>query len=99
MILNVIGKNYCSLGMPDSAEHYFTRSTHRCPNRIYPHYLLMQLYNDSAYHNYDALMRELSIVIETKEKIPSPAIDEMRTEARNILESLYGNRPHSVLNE
>ena len=99
MILNVIGKNYCSLGMPDSAEHYFTRSTHRCPNRIYPHYLLMQLYNDSAYHDHDALMRELSIVIETKEKIPSPAIDEMRTEARNILESLYGNRPHSVLNE
>ena len=44
MPLNIIGKNYTELNMHDSAEYYLHRSTMRCPNRLYPHYLLMKLY-------------------------------------------------------
>ena len=83
MPLNIIGKNYTELNMHDSAEYYLHRSTMRCPNRLYPHYLLMKLYlkepTDST-----AARREAKILLSTKEKVPSPAIKEMRKEARRI---------------
>lgn len=85
MPLNIIGKNYRALGMPDSAEYYLIRSTHRCPNRLYPHYLLMQLYGDSLSPNPDAQRREAEYILNTREKIPSLAVEEMRQEAKSIL--------------
>lgn len=86
MILNIIGKNYQSLGMGDSAEYYLQKSVNRCPNRLYPHYLLMQLYGDTSYLNPAARQREARILLDMKEKIPSPAVEEMREEAKSVLE-------------
>ena len=84
MPLNIIGKNYTELNIRDSAEHYLHRSTLRCPNRLYPHYLLMKLYlkepTDSA-----AARREAKILLTKKEKVPSPAIEEMRKEAERLI--------------
>ena len=84
MPLNIIGKNYTELNIRDSAEHYLHRSTLRCPNRLYPHYLLMKLYlkepTDSA-----AARREAKILLTKKEKVPSPAIKEMRKEAERLI--------------
>lgn len=88
MPLNIIGKNYRALGMPDSAEYYLIRSTHRCPNRLYPHYLLMQLYGDSLSPNPDAQRREAEYILNTREKIPSLAVEEMRQEAEKVLNTL-----------
>lgn len=85
MILNIIGKNYQSLGMGDSAEYFLRKSVNRCPNRLYPHYLLMQLYGDTSYLNPAARQREARILLDMKEKIPSPAVEEMREEAKVIL--------------
>ncbi len=85
MILNLIGKNYNYIGKLDSAEYYLIRSTKRCPNRLYPHYLLMKLYEDTLYFNKDRLVREAEFIIMHKEKIHSPAIDDMKKEAYNIL--------------
>lgn len=85
MILNIIGKNYQSLGIPDSAEYYLMKSTNRCPNRLYPHYLLMNLYSDSLNYNQSKMIHEAEILITMKEKVPSPAVDEMRQKARVIL--------------
>lgn len=85
MILNIIGKNYQSLGIPDSAEYYLMKSTNRCPNRLYPHYLLMNLYSDSLSYNQSKMIHEAKILITMKEKVPSPAVDEMRQKARVIL--------------
>jgi len=84
MILNIIGKNYQSLGMPDSAEYYLMKSVNRCPNRLYPHYLLMNLYSDSTSYDQDKMIHEAEILITKKEKIPSPAVDEMRNKAHEI---------------
>lgn len=84
MILNIIGKNYRALGMGDSAEHYLQKSVNRCPNRLYPHYLLMQLYGDTSYLNPAARQREARILLDMNEKIPSPAVEEMREEAKVI---------------
>ena len=87
MPLNIIGKNYQALGMPDSAAHYFRRAANRCPNRLYPHYLLMQLYADSASYDRDLMLQEARILATKKEKVPSPAVDEMRRKALTILNS------------
>lgn len=85
MVLNIIGKNYQSMGQPDSAEYYLLRSVNRCPNRLYPHYLLMQLYADTASHDKAAMLREARILTDKKEKIASPAVMEMRAKARQLL--------------
>lgn len=87
MILNIIGKNYRALGMGDSAEHYLQKSVNRCPNRLYPHYLLMQLYGDTSYLNPAARQREARILLDMNEKIPSPAVEEMREEAKSVLKN------------
>lgn len=86
MPLNILGKNYKELGMPDSAEYYLIRSANRCPNRLYPHYLLMKLYSDSLSGDKDKAQAEAKIILTKKEKIPSSAIDEMRMEATKIIE-------------
>ena len=87
MPLNILGKNYKELGMPDSAEYYLIRSANRCPNRLYPHYLLMKLYSDSLLGDKDKAQAEAKIILTKKEKIPSSAIDEMRMEAKKIIEN------------
>lgn len=81
MILNIIGKNYQSLGMPDSAIYYLRKSTFRCPNRMYPHYLLMKLYNDSISYNKEASLREANIIVSMKPKVESEATKDMKREA------------------
>ena len=86
MPLNILGKNYRAMGMPDSAEHYLRRSTYRCPNRLYPHYLLMQLYGDSTYLHLELQRREARHILTSLEKIPSRAIEEMRDEAKKVFQ-------------
>lgn len=85
MILNIIGKNYRASGMADSAEYYLKKSVERCPNRLYPHYLLMQLYGDTISLDPVAQVREARIIMTMKEKIPSPAVEEMRSDAEKVL--------------
>lgn len=88
MILNIIGKNYQALGMPDSAEYYFRKSTFRCPNRMYPHYLLMKLYADSVYFNKTKCLNEANTILTMRVKIPSPAVDEMQHEAKLMINKM-----------
>lgn len=88
MILNIIGKNYQALAMPDSAEYYFRKSIFRCPNRLYPHYLLMKLYADSASFDPSKCLNEANTLLTMPVKIPSPAIDEMQQEAKSMINKL-----------
>lgn len=85
MILNIIGKNYQALGMSDSAEYYFRKSTFRCPNRMYPHFLLMKLYADTTSFDRQKCLQEANTILTMKVKIPSPAIDEMQQEAKDMI--------------
>ena len=89
MILNIIGKNYQSLGMKDSAIYYLRKSTFRCPNRMYPHYLLMKLYSDSTSYDEKACLREAQITEGMKPKVESQATKDMKREARAVLGSHY----------
>ena len=85
MVLNIIGKNFQSMGQPKVAEHWFIRSTHRLPNRIYPYYLLAKLYAEHP----DVFPKEklewaVKMVQEKEAKVESTAIRQMREEVEKI---------------
>ena len=91
MILNVIGKNEQEMKNYESAEHWLMRATHRLPGRIYPYYLLAQLYADSAFYQREKLERMVSIVLEKEPKVQSTAIRQMRQKAKELLERDAGD--------
>lgn len=86
MILNILGRNAQERGEYEKAEKYLIRSTHRLPERIYPHYLLVKLYSESEYFNRIKLIKEARYVLNAKPKVNSIAIKEMRQEVKKILE-------------
>ena len=85
MILNILGRNAQERGEYEKAEKYLIRSTHRLPERIYPHYLLVKLYSESEYFNRIKLIKEAKYVLNAKPKVNSIAIKEMRQEVKKIL--------------
>ena len=86
MPLNIIGKNWQQLGRPDSARHYMLRAAARCPNRMYPHYLLMKLYADTSAFRKTDDMTEAYKILHMNVKVSSPAVNDMRCEARKTLD-------------
>ncbi len=87
MVLNIIGKNCQALGRYDEAEHWFVRSTHRLPNRIYPYYLLAKLYAEhpDVFPN-EKLDWAARMVLEKEAKVASTAIRQMREEVKKWLD-------------
>lgn len=84
MVLNIIGKNRQTMGEYAEAEKCFRRSSRRQPALLYPHYLLMKLYEEAG--DSAGMVREARYLVGTRAKVPSPAEEEMRGEARQILE-------------
>lgn len=85
MILNVIGKNEQEQGHYESAEHWLLRSVHRLPGRIYPYFLLANLYAESGFYNREKLERMVQTVLEKEPKVQSTAVRQMRQKARELL--------------
>ena len=91
MVLNLIGLNYQALGHPKWAKRCFRRSAWRVPNRVYPEYLLMNLYKEQ---NDTVFMRiQANEVRWKKPKVHSTAIEQMRREACHLLDSVPPKRP------
>ena len=87
MVLNIIGKNFQAMGQPKVAEHWFVRSTHRLPNRIYPYYLLAKLYAEHPkVFPKEKLEWAVRMVLEKEAKVESTAIRQMREEVKKMLE-------------
>lgn len=86
MVLNVIGKNYQELHCYEQAENFFYKAIHRLPGRIYPYYLLANLYAEPDFYNPDKLKEVAGIVLTKEPKVHSTAIKEMRSKVREILE-------------
>ncbi len=91
MILNIIGKNEQDMKHYDSAEYWFMRAVHRLPGRIYPYYLLANLYADPFFYRCDKLERMVQTVLEKEPKIQSTAIKQMRRKARELLKKVPEN--------
>lgn len=85
MILNVMARNYRDLGMADSAAFWLGKSVARCPARMYPRYLLMKLYGDTASGDPGRCLKMAREILAMRVKVPSPAVDSMRGEAKRIV--------------
>lgn len=84
MFYNVIGNNYKALGDFGLAEQYYTYAFDVLPNRLYPLYLLMQLYEESEQFGKAKDMAERVCAFEPK--VRSSATDDMQKDAKEILE-------------
>lgn len=89
MILNMLGRNAQENGEYEKAEMYLLRSTRRLPERVYPHYLLVELYAEPEYFDRVKLIREAECVLNVEPKVNSTAIREMRQEVKKILGKNY----------
>ncbi len=85
MTLNVIGKNYQMQGQFELAEKYFTKSSYRVPNRLYPHYLMFKMYSDSASYDAEKAERAANIILNKPVKIESEATRQMIEEAEKYM--------------
>jgi tetratricopeptide (TPR) repeat protein len=82
MFFNIMGKNYQALNQLDSAEICFRQATNIIPNRIYPYYLLANLYLQAG--DTVKAMAMAQIVLTKEPKTETMAIEEMRKEMQKI---------------
>lgn len=79
MLYNLAGNNYKALGEWQATERAYQRAFDAIPSRIYPLYLLTELYAESG---QTGKMRQMAAqVLEFQEKIPSQAVREIK---RNV---------------
>ncbi len=83
MLYNIMGKNYQSLKEYDKAEQCLIKASQIVPNRIYPYYLLMLLYEESG--QMEKMKQTALIVMEKEPKVDSQAVKEMREKAKKTL--------------
>lgn len=86
MPLNIMGKNYQAMQQYAEAEQCFLRASHMVPNRLYPSYLLFNLY--VADGNVVAAKAVATQALSKPIKIDSPAIQEMREHMQSVSRSL-----------
>lgn len=83
MFLVLQGNNYRDMGAFDEAERLYLNAWHMMPNRIYPLYRLMLLHHQAA--DSCKSIEYAKKVAAFKEKISSPAVNDMKREAREII--------------
>ena len=86
MLYNILGKNYQRLGNYKLAEQNFFISSHIVPNRIYPYFLLSNLYSENGKTDSAILMAKK--VLEKKPKVQSTATKEMKVEMKKMVEKI-----------
>jgi len=89
MLYNIIGKNYQALKQYKLAEQNFLQASRIVPCRIYPYYLLANLYAESG-NNQQA--QQMAQMVLTKEpKVQSTAVSEMREKMQALIKKTNKN--------
>jgi len=83
MFYVIQGNNYTQMELYDHAEQAYQKAFDIMPNRIYPLYRLMLLYEKEGDKTREREMAQR--VVSFKEKVVSPATKEMKDKARMIL--------------
>lgn len=86
MFLNIIGKNLQKMGQYKDAEEMFYKSYYRIPHKIYPLYLLMNLYEEQGKDDKVRLM--VRRIIMQKEKITSLETMYIKKKAKEKLKEI-----------
>lgn len=96
MFFNLIGKNYQNMGAYHSAEIMFYKAYYRIPHKIYPLYLLINLYKE--------LNREKEMVaiahqiLNQKNKVHSPETLFIKEKTQELLDTHFLKRKINNLN-
>ncbi len=85
MLYYVMAKNEQCLGEYRQAEKHLLHAIDILPERIYPYYLLMNLYTELSYFQPAKLKMAIDSVLTKKPKVESSAIKEMKEKARSML--------------
>lgn len=85
MFWNIIGKNHQAMGDYRQAEKCFQYASLMVPHRLYPIYLLANLYFES--NDIEKALQTAHRVIEKRPKVMSAAIDEMKAEMKEKIET------------
>lgn len=83
MFYVVQGNNYKEMMAYDKAEAMYWKAYNVMPNRLYPLYKLMLLYQDIGEKGKAAIMARR--IIGFKEKVVSPATKDMKKEAKQLI--------------
>ncbi len=81
-----MGENLQAMKKYEQAEAFYLKSAVFLPNRIYPYYRLAKLYAEPDFLYPSKFRRMAYKVLHKEPKVYSMAIDEMRTEIRQIAE-------------
>lgn len=92
MFYNVMGNNYKAMGRYAMAEEAYQKAFDILPNRMYPKYLLMNLYAETD--KPLKASRTASEILGFDVKIESSAVEEMRQRAQNTLDSIKNTYSH-----
>lgn len=88
VIQTTLGDSYMALGKNEQAETAYQLAAEMLPDRFYPRYLLVKLYaSTGAWDKMEPLAHRL---IEKEPKIPSRAVEEIKTEIQDLLERIPG---------
>ena len=79
----LMGNNHRKMRQYGDAEVCYEKAFRRMPNRIYPLYQKTLLFQEVG--NEKAMLSVAKYITTFQEKIPSPAVDEMKSKARNLL--------------
>ena len=82
MFYVIQGNNYIEMGFPQDAEKAYKKAFSIMPNRLYPLYQLMLLYEKEG--DSEKMSKMAQQVIAFNEKVASPAINEMKKKANVI---------------
>lgn len=83
MFLVLQGNNYRDMGAFPLAEQTYLQAWHSMPNRIYPLYKLMKLHEQMD--NTEIAKSYAKKIIDFKEKITSPAVNDIKRNAYEII--------------
>ncbi|WP_197027646.1 O-antigen ligase family protein [Prevotella sp. 10(H)] len=90
----LLADNYYNLDNLDESEKHYMLASNMCPNRFYPLYWRMKIYDEKG---QPEKAMEIARIITMKEiKIPSPAITKIIMDAKNRInaeKSIYSNLP------
>jgi len=85
MLYNIMGKNYQGLKKYQLAEQNFLLASRIVPSRLYPYYLLANLYAESGNTRKALLMAQK--VLKKEPKVQSTTINEMREKMRGLIKA------------
>ena len=83
MVYNCIGNNFKEMGEYKKAENMYIRASQIVPNRHYPLYLLMKLYQETEQIEKAKTMAHS--LLNKPVKVQSTAIHEMQLEAKQLI--------------